>query len=116
MFKFMYDLIIDPLGLPIEWYYEWVILAIVDMVAYKVAYNKVGALYHDGSISGKSSGSFVHWLIRTFLFVNMWAVTYVIIYVRKFVISHAVEVGIGMVIVLVIVIACKEVIGHINKI
>ena len=58
MFKFIYDLITDPLGLPIEWYYEWLILLIIDRIAYLVAYDKVGILYHGGAISGKSSGSF----------------------------------------------------------
>ena len=25
MFKFIFDLATEPLGLPIEWYYEWII-------------------------------------------------------------------------------------------
>lgn len=67
MFKFIFDLITEPLGLPIEWYYEWIILLVIGEMAYRVAYNKVGVLYQSGSISGKSAGSFFHWIIRTFL-------------------------------------------------
>ena len=26
MFKFIFDLATEPLGLPIDWYYEWIIL------------------------------------------------------------------------------------------
>ena len=29
MFKFIFDLITEPLGLPIEWYYEWIILLVI---------------------------------------------------------------------------------------
>lgn len=58
MFKFIFDLITEPLGLPIEWYYEWIILLVIGEIAYRVAYDKVGVLYQSGSISGKSAGSF----------------------------------------------------------
>ena len=51
MFKFIFDLATEPLGLPIEWYYEWIILLVIGEIAYHVAYDKVGALYHSGSIS-----------------------------------------------------------------
>ena len=51
MFKFIFDLITEPLGLPIEWYYEWIILLVIGEMAYRVAYNKVGVLYLSGSIS-----------------------------------------------------------------
>ena len=56
MFKFIFDLITEPLGLPIEWYYEWIILLVIGEIAYRVAYDKVGVLYQSGSISGKSAG------------------------------------------------------------
>jgi hypothetical protein len=58
MFKFIFDSATEPLGLPIEWYYEWIILLIISEIAYQVAYDKVGVLYHSDSISGKSAGSF----------------------------------------------------------
>lgn len=87
MFKFIFDLATEPLGLPIEWYYEWIILLVIGEIAYHVAYDKVGALYHSGSISGRAAGSFVHWIIRTVVFVAVWAVTYGVIWIGKFVIS-----------------------------
>ena len=34
MFKFIFDLLTDPLGLPIEWYYEYLILAAIGTIAY----------------------------------------------------------------------------------
>ena len=36
MFKFIFDLITEPLGLPIEWYYEWIILLVIGEMAYRV--------------------------------------------------------------------------------
>ncbi len=76
MFKLFFDLLIDPLGLPIEWYYEYLILAVIGAVAYGIAYRCVGDMYHMGAIDGRTSGSFFHWLIRLILFVVLWAVTY----------------------------------------
>lgn len=37
-----------------------IILLVIGEIAYHVAYDKVGALYHSGSISGRSAGSFIH--------------------------------------------------------
>lgn len=40
-------------------------------------------MYSGGMIDGSTSGSFFHWLIRLILFVILWAVTYGIIAVVK---------------------------------
>lgn len=79
MFKFIFDILTDPLGLPIEWYLEYLILLVIGAVAYAVAYRCVGDMYSGGMIDGSTSGSFFHWLIRLILFVILWAVTYGII-------------------------------------
>lgn len=54
MFKFIYELVKDPLGLPIAWYCEWIILAAINWFSYVFAYEKVGILYHGDFISGRS--------------------------------------------------------------
>ena len=107
MFKFIFDLATEPLGLPIEWYYEWIILLAIGEIAYHVAYDKVGALYHSGSISGRAAGSFVHWIIRTVVFVAVWAVTYGVIWIGKFVMAHKIQVAIGICSIVAVVIAVK---------
>ena len=107
MFKFIFDLATEPLGLPIEWYYEWIILLVIGEIAYHVAYDKVGALYHSGSISGRVAGSFVHWIIRIFVFVAVWAVTYGVIWIGKFVMAHKIQVAIGICSIVAVVIAVK---------
>lgn len=83
MFKFIFDLLTDPLGLPIEWYWEYIVLLVIGAVAYAVTYRCVGDMYSGGMIDGSTSGSFFHWLIRLILFVILWAVTYGIIAVVK---------------------------------
>ena len=40
-------------------------------------------MHSGGMIDGSTSGSFFHWLIRLILFVALWAVTYRIIAVVK---------------------------------
>ena len=65
MFRFIFDLVTEPLGLPIDWYYEWIILGVIGYIAYLIAYDKVGSLYHGDFISGRAAGSFFHWIIRT---------------------------------------------------
>lgn len=32
MFKFIFEILTDPLGLPIEWYWEYLILAVIGAV------------------------------------------------------------------------------------
>lgn len=107
MLKFIFDLATDPLGLPIEWYQEWLILGVIGCVAYFIAYDKVGFLYHSHMISGRMSGSFLHWIIRTVCFIGLWAVTYGVIWIGKFVMDNKVLVGSVAGIILLIIIAVR---------
>lgn len=107
MFKVIFDLAIEPLGLPIEWYYEWIILAVIGYIAYLIAYEKVGSLYHGELISGRAAGSFCHWIIRTLYFIVMWAIAYGLIWIGKFVMAHKIQVTIGICSIVAVVIAVK---------
>lgn len=64
MFKFIFDLAIEPLGLPIEWYYEWIILAVIGYIAYLIAYEKVGSLKDKGIIERKGPDNGGKWVIK----------------------------------------------------
>lgn len=79
MFKLLFEFLTEPLGLPIEWYYEYVILAVVGFIAYIIAFRCVGSMYNEGFITSIGAGSFFHWLIRLIFFVIIWAVTYGVI-------------------------------------
>ena len=76
IFKFLFERATDPLGLPINALYEYIILAVIDAIAYGIAYSKVGDMYHGSLISGRTEGSFFHWLIRLILFVGLWLLAY----------------------------------------
>ena len=58
IFKFLFERATDPLGLPINAFYEYIILAVIGAVAYGIAYSKVGDMYHGSLISGRTEGSF----------------------------------------------------------
>lgn len=76
IFKFLFERATDSLGLPINAFYEYIILAVIGAVAYGIAYSKVGDMYHGSLISGRTEGSFFHWLIRLILFVGLWLLAY----------------------------------------
>lgn len=76
IFKSLYELGTSPLGLPINFFYEYLILGVIEVISYGIAYRKVGDMYFRGIINGKTAGSFFHWIIRAFLFVIMWAITF----------------------------------------
>ncbi len=105
MFKLIFDLATEPLGLPIAWYYEWIILGIIETLTYFIAYSMVGDLYHTHIISGRTAGSFFHWVIKTFCFMAIWAITYGVICVGKFVVENKVVICVatGSVLLLVII-------------
>ena len=86
--SFLFDRITDPLGLPIAWYWEWIILAIIAFAAYAIAFRTVGDLYDGGMISGSTDGSILHWIIRLIVFVVIWAVTYFVIWLAKLIFAH----------------------------
>lgn len=88
MFKLLFEFLTEPLGLPIEWYWEYVILAVIGTFAYIIAYNCVGSMYSEGLISGRGIGSFFHWLIRLVFFVIIWAITYGIIALVKWICAN----------------------------
>lgn len=86
--SFIFDRLVDPLGLPIEWYWEWIILAVVGLAAYIIAKRAVGDLYSDGWIDGSTAGSVLHWIIRLIAFIIIWAITYGIIWLVKLITAH----------------------------
>lgn len=86
--SFLFDRITDPLGLPIAWYWEWIILVVITFAAYAIAFRAVGNLYDDGMISGSTAGSVLHWIIRLIVFVAIWAIIYFVIWLAKLIFAH----------------------------
>ncbi len=70
MLKFLFDILTDPLGLPIDAIWEYLILAVIGAIAFVIAWN----------ISpGGDFGSLIHWVVRLIAFVILWAIVYGII-------------------------------------
>ena len=88
MFKLFFELLTDPLGLPIDWIYEYIILGVIGVIAYLFAFNTVGNLYNSEMIYGRFSGSLFHWIIRLFAFCLLWAITYGVIWIGKRIIEN----------------------------
>lgn len=86
--KFIFNILTEPLGLPIPCYLEYLILGVIGIISYKFAYKKVGDMYGNQVISGAMAGSFFHWIIRLALFVLLWAAIYGVIYGVKLLIKH----------------------------
>ena len=86
MFKLFYMLLTDPIGLPIEPLWEYIILLIVGEVVHEIAWN----------ISpGGTFGSLIYWMTKLIAFVAIWAVLYAVIVVIKFIIAHWIWFAIG---------------------
>ena len=70
MLKFLFGVLTDPLGLPIDAIWEYLILAVIGAIAFGIAWNI--------SPSGEF-GSLIHWVVRLIAFVVLWAIVYGII-------------------------------------
>ena len=88
LFSFIFDQITDPLSLPIHPLYEWAILSVIGLIAYVIAYNTVGDMYHSGMIHGSLLGSLFHWIILLLLFALLWFVTYWAIVIGQWIIAN----------------------------
>ena len=96
MLKLFYTFLTDPLGLPIEPLWEYVILLMVGEIVHEIA----------GSASpGGTFGSLIYWVTKLIAFVAIWAVLYAIIATVQFVIAHWIWFAIGAAIIVAATIA-----------
>jgi len=79
MLKFIFTILTDPLGLPINALWEYLILLILNEIAFRIAWE---------ASPGGFGGSTIHWTVRTISFVVMWAVAYGIITAVKWIFAH----------------------------
>ena len=92
MLKLFYTLLTDPLGLPIEPLWEYVILFIVGEIVHEIAWS---------ASPGGTFGSLIYWVTKLPAFVAIWAALYVIIVAVQFVIAHWIWFTIGAAIIIV---------------
>ena len=79
MFKLIFEILTDPLGLPINALWEYLIIAIINAVAFKIAWD---------ASPGGFGGSAIHWTVRLVAFIIIWAVTYGIIALAKWIFAN----------------------------
>ena len=79
IFSFIFELITDPLALPISPLWEYLILLVLGEISFRIAWE---------ASPGGFGGSEIHWFVRAIAFVAMWAAASAVIAVAKFVIAH----------------------------
>ena len=87
MFKLLFELLVDPLGLPINPVYEYLVMLVVGEMAYQFAYEKTGVLSHREYMS-RGQKSVLHWVIRLLFYFAMWAILRVGIWMFGFVVDN----------------------------
>lgn len=79
IYSLFFDLLTDPLGLPINPIWEYVILLVIGEMAFRIAWD---------ASPGGFGGSTIHWLVRIIVFAVIWAVTYAAIAIGQFIVVH----------------------------
>lgn len=72
--KFLFEYLTDSFSLlenPLD---DYVVMAIIGVIAYAIAYSLVGKLYSCDLIDGRGAGHFLHWIIRLIVFVVIFYV------------------------------------------
>ena len=88
MFKILFEIVVDPLGLPIDLIYEYLILSVIEIAAYHFAYDKTGELMARGIVSRGTVGKIVHWIIRFLFYIVVWGITRIGIWIYGFVMEN----------------------------
>ena len=68
--------------------YNYIAMGIIGLIAFKIAWDFVHQLYEWRIISGRNSGSFIHWSIRTIVFIVVFYIFSAIIWLTKFVYTY----------------------------
>ena len=97
MKKFIFDLITSPLSLFGNPIYNYIAMAIIGIVAFKIAFEMVGELGLSGEL-----GSIVHWLIRLLVFALVWFICCVVISLIEFIINNWITIMISAILLLIV--------------
>ena len=79
MNKVIYEILISPLGLPLPIIWEYILLAIIEGIAFRIAWNVS---------PGGPAGSLIHYLVRIPAVFIFWAFAYAIIAFAKWIIQN----------------------------
>lgn len=79
MYRFMFHLLTEPLGLPIHALWQYGILSVLGAVAFVVGWQVS---------PGGNFGAVIHWGVRILAFFLLWAVAYGLIAIVQWAILH----------------------------
>jgi len=83
--KILFELLTSPLTISDNYFVNYIIIGLIKIIAFKVAFKMVGDIGLFGEV-----GSILHWIIRFVTFFLLWLVCCIITEVTKFIISHIV--------------------------
>jgi len=68
--------------------YNYIIMTVIGLFAFGIAWRCVGKLYDNNIISGKNSGSLIHWTIRLIVFIVLFYIFSLFMWLTKFIYLH----------------------------
>jgi hypothetical protein len=87
IFKGLFDFFVSGLSVSDNALLNFIVMLIIGFIAYIVSRSIVGSFYHEGFISGRSIGSFLHRFFRLILTLVMVFLAYIVIAIIKLVLS-----------------------------
>lgn len=87
--------------------YNYIIMAVIGLIAFEIAWKFVGNLYSKDLIVSKNLGSFIHWTVRLIVFLGVFYGFMGIIWLTKFIYTYKNIVSIFIVIIIISVICFK---------
>lgn len=85
MKRMLFELLVSPLSISDNYFVNYIVIALIGLIAFKVAFKIVGDIGVRGGI-----GSLLHWTIRIITFVLIWGFCCLAISAVKFIIEHIV--------------------------
>lgn len=113
MLKFLFEYITNSYSLLKNPINNYIIMTVVGLIAYMIAYRIVGWFYHANLIGGSMPGKVLHWVIRFIVFVVIYYTIATAIRIYNWIINVPGTVwlwGLVISVVLLIVIALIKVI------
>lgn len=85
--KPLFDILTGDVAICDNILYNYIVMLIVGELAFRLAWNLVGDMYHIGLISSKESGSFFHWTARLISYVCCAYLIRGVIWLYKFIVA-----------------------------
>ena len=55
---------------------NYIVIGVIGTIAFIIAWNFVGILYHEEYINGKNIGSLIHWIVRLVVFILLFYILF----------------------------------------